>query len=153
MKRTNPMCRAAMIAALYVALCTINPLSFGPLQFRIANILIVLPLLNRQYTPAILLGISLANAASPIGPIDVLFGVLAEGIGYALCVYGPLKKSPLFLRMTVVSAVVALVVGVELWLVYLIPYWLTVAGLMATTILALCAGCLIAEHSPLKKIL
>lgn len=90
--RNRSMCRTAIIAALYAALCAVNPLSFGPLQFRVANMLAILPLLNKAYTPAILLGITLANATSPIGPIDVLFGVAAEGAGYVLCVYGPLKK-------------------------------------------------------------
>lgn len=153
MKQTRDVCRAAIVAALYVALCTINPISFGPLQFRAANMLVVLPLLKRQYTTAVLLGIALANAIGPIGPIDVLFGVAAEGIGYALCVYGPLNGAPIFGRMAVVSMAIALVIATELRIVYLTPYWITAAGLMVTTMAAICAGYLVVEHSLLKKIL
>lgn len=153
MKRSGTICRTAAVAALYASLCFVNPFSFGPLQFRIANMLVGLPLIKRQYVASILVGIALANAASPLGPIDVLFGVAAEGVGYGLCVFGPLKTAPFAIRAFAVSSAVSLIVGIELWTVYLAPYWLTVFGLFLTTSAAVYTGALIVERSVLKKIL
>ena len=58
----HEMCRVAIIAAVYVALTMVNPISWGTMQFRVANLVCVLPFLDRRYSPAILLGVGLANA-------------------------------------------------------------------------------------------
>ena len=89
MKNTKALCQTAVVAALYVALTTLNPLSWGAVQFRVANMLCALPFKDKRYAPAVLLGIAIANATSPFGPVDVLFGLLAEGTAYALVVWGP----------------------------------------------------------------
>lgn len=79
MRNTKALCQTAVVAALYVALTTLNPLSWGVIQFRVANMLCALPFKDKRYAPAVLLGIAIANATSPFGPVDVLFGLLAEG--------------------------------------------------------------------------
>ena len=43
MKNTKALCQTAVVAALYVALTTLNPLSWGAVQFRVANMLCALP--------------------------------------------------------------------------------------------------------------
>lgn len=86
MKNTKTLCQTAVVAALYVALTTLNPLSWGAIQFRVANMLCALPFRDKRYAPAVLLGIALANAMSPFGPVDVVFGLMAEGTAYALVV-------------------------------------------------------------------
>lgn len=42
MKNTRALCQTAVVAALYVALTTLNPLSWGAIQFRVANMLCAL---------------------------------------------------------------------------------------------------------------
>ena len=84
MRNTKALCQTAVVAALYVALTTLNPLSWGVIQFRVANMLCALPFKDKRYAPAVLLGIAIANATSPFGPVDVLFGLLAEGTAYAV---------------------------------------------------------------------
>ena len=39
MKNTKALCQTAVVAALYVAFTTLNPLSWGAVQFRVANML------------------------------------------------------------------------------------------------------------------
>lgn len=39
MRNTKALCQTAVVAALYVALTTLNPLSWGVIQFRVANML------------------------------------------------------------------------------------------------------------------
>ena len=84
MKNTRALCQTAVVAALYVALTTLNPLSWGAIQFRVANMLCALPFKDKKYAPAVLLGIAIANATSPFGPVDVAFGLMAEGAALAL---------------------------------------------------------------------
>ena len=95
MRNTKALCQTAVVAALYVALTTLNPLSWGVVQFRVANMLCALPFKDKRYAPAVLLGIAIANATSPFGPVDVLFGLLAEGTAYALVVWVHLEDAPL----------------------------------------------------------
>ena len=92
MRNTKVLCQTAVVAALYVALTTLNPLSWGVVQFRVANMLCALPFKDKRYAPAVLLGIAIANATSPFGPVDVLFGLLAEGTAYALVVCGSVHR-------------------------------------------------------------
>ena len=109
MKNTRALCQTAVVAALYVALTTLNPLSWGAIQFRVANMLCALPFKDKRYAPAVLLGIAIANATSPFGPVDVAFGLMAEGAAYLLVVWGAVEKAgdfvescyPLFVRGSV----------------------------------------------------
>lgn len=70
----------ASIAALYIIL-TINPLffviSYGAVQFRISEILTVLPYLTPYAIPGLFIGTFIANLFSTHGGIDVVVGSLA----------------------------------------------------------------------------
>ena len=70
----------ASIAALYVLL-TINPLffvfSYGAIQFRISEMLTVLPYLTPYAIPGLFIGTFIANLFSTNGGIDVIVGSLA----------------------------------------------------------------------------
>lgn len=71
--------RAALIAALYVALTwLLQPLSFGPVQFRLSEALAVLPMLWPEAIPALFLGVLLANLQSPFGLWDMAGGSLVS---------------------------------------------------------------------------
>ncbi|MDR2204465.1 MAG: QueT transporter family protein [Nitrososphaerota archaeon] len=64
----------AIYAALYAVLVNVFPgLSFGPLQFRVADILIaVVPLLGIPGVLGHTLGVIIGNMSSPYIPIDLL---------------------------------------------------------------------------------
>ena len=51
MRNTRALCQTAVVAALYVALTTLNPLSWGAIQFRVANMLCALPFKDKRYAP------------------------------------------------------------------------------------------------------
>ena len=151
--KAKDLCRTALVAALYVALTTLNPLSWGAVQLRVANILCAAPLFKKSYAPAVLLGIGIANAMSPFGPVDVLFGLAAEGVAYALVVWGPLKWLPAALKAFVLSLCVALVIGVELVLMTGVPLWVVCPGLFVGTFIVVEAGVFLLEHSPLRNVI
>lgn len=68
---------SALIAALSVAVTLVfASVSFGQVQFRIAEIFNHLIVFNPRYFVGVVLGVLISNALfSTIGPIDVLFGV------------------------------------------------------------------------------
>ena len=74
---------AALVAALYAVMgCfgDILSLTFGPVQFRFAEALTVLPFLFPAAAPGLAVGCLITNLLSPYGPADVIFGTLATAI-------------------------------------------------------------------------
>lgn len=82
MKKTNTrtIAKAALIAAAYTALTWLSEamgLGFGSVQFRLSEMLTVLPVFTPAAIPGLVLGCILSNAASPLGPIDIFVGSAA----------------------------------------------------------------------------
>ena len=74
---TKRICRAGIIAALYVGLTyAFMPLAFGAFQVRPVEALCILPLFFPEAIPALCVGCALSNLASPFALYDVLFGSL-----------------------------------------------------------------------------
>ena len=84
---TKRLCRAGIIAALYVALTyTFMPFAFGPFQIRPAEALCILPLFFVEAVPALWVGCMLSNLGSPYIMYDVPIGSLAT-LFAAFCTY------------------------------------------------------------------
>ena len=84
---TKRLCRAGIIAALYVALTYIfMPFAFGPLQIRPAEALCILPLFFPEAIPALYVGCMISNITSPFLVYDVFIGSLATLLA-AFCTY------------------------------------------------------------------
>ena len=78
------LCMAGIIAAIYVALTlAFAPISFGPVQFRISEMLCVLPAFTIAGVPGVAIGCLLANLWAGAMLPDVIFGTLATLIGAA----------------------------------------------------------------------
>ena len=76
---------AALIAAVYAALTmALGFMSYGPIQFRIAEALCILPFFLPFTTWGLFVGCIIANLLSPVGAVDVVFGSLAT-LGCCLC--------------------------------------------------------------------
>lgn len=115
--------RTALIAALYVTLTVaFSAISYGPIQFRVSEALILLPLWNHRWTPGIVLGTIIANFFSPLGLIDVLFGSLATFLGIVAMVKVAKMASPLYSLICPVLAN-AYLIALELRIVYSLPFW------------------------------
>ena len=75
---TKRLCRAGIIAALYVALTyAFAPFAFGPFQIRPAEALCILALIYPEAIPALWVGCMLSNITSPYMVYDVFIGSLA----------------------------------------------------------------------------
>ncbi|HBF86552.1 MAG TPA: QueT transporter family protein [Clostridiales bacterium] len=75
---TKKLCRAGIIAALYVVLTmAFQPISFGPIQMRVSEMLTILPLFYVESIPALFVGCLLSNVIGGFGIYDVGFGSAA----------------------------------------------------------------------------
>lgn len=77
-----------VVAALYAALTTaLGPISYGPVQLRIAEILKPLVIWRPHLVAAFVVGNFLSNLTSPnVGPWELGFMPLANLVGASLCV-------------------------------------------------------------------
>lgn len=75
---SKQLVRAALVAGIYITLTVaVSPISFGPLQFRISEILNLLAFFNPIYIGAVTLGCFISNVLfSPYGIIDAIIGTL-----------------------------------------------------------------------------
>lgn len=110
--------RGALIAALYVVLVLIfQPISFGVVQFRVAEALTLLPFLWLEAVPGLFIGCLIANMFGGLGPWDIFLGSAATLIAAGLSYYSP----NLFLAALSPVAVNGLIVGSYLTLVVGLP--------------------------------
>ena len=69
------LAKMALVTALYVVVTVLlAPLSFGPIQLRLAELFNYLGVFNKRYIWSITLGVAIANTASPLGIIDIVIG-------------------------------------------------------------------------------
>lgn len=84
---------SAVVAALYAGLTLLlAPISFGVLQFRVSEVLCILPFFFPSSVWGLFIGCAIANIMSTFGPLDVIFGSLASLLA-ALCTMQIGKKS------------------------------------------------------------
>lgn len=88
--RTIMITRGAVIAALYVVLVlAFQPISYGPVQFRVAEALTLLPYLWLEAVPGLFVGCLIANVYGGLGLWDVILGSLATLAAAALTRISP----------------------------------------------------------------
>ncbi len=74
---TKSLIRMALVAAMYVVLTVIfAPISFGVIQFRISEALVLLAFYKKDYIPALVIGVMIANLFSPNMVLDEIYGTL-----------------------------------------------------------------------------
>ncbi len=82
---TKFMAKSIVVAAVYAALTfACYPLSYGAVQFRFSEIMVLLAFLDPLYIPGLLLGCFLANLLGTGGLVDAVFGTLASGVALTL---------------------------------------------------------------------
>ena len=73
---TEKIAKIAIVATLYVgATLAVTPLSFGAVQLRFSEILVLLCFYNPMYCISLILGCFVANLYSPMVHLDLIFGV------------------------------------------------------------------------------
>ena len=90
----NKLVKIGVIAALYAVLTYALPaLAYGPIQFRLSEVMTLLAFIDPFYILPLTLGCAIANLASPFGIVDVVFGSLAS----LLALYSMSKTKNLFI--------------------------------------------------------
>ena len=122
---------AAAIAGLYVALTLLlMPISFGAVQCRISEVLVILPCLTPAAIPGVTIGCFLANLLGTAVPMDIIGGTLATFLGalgsYALRKHRLLACLPPILSNTlIVPWVLRLAYGDS----HLLPFLMLTVGI------------------------
>ena len=127
---------SALIAALYAGLAmALAPLSFGPVQFRVAEALTLLPFFVPEAVPGLFAGCLLSNLLGGFGLADVVLGSAAT-----LAAAWLTSRMPnVWLAAVPPVAVNAAVVGVYLAFLTGTPVWLSVVYI-ALSQSAICFG-------------
>ena len=145
---TKELSLTAVIAALYAAIVILlAPISFGPIQLRVADALIPLAaLLGLPAVYGVAIGALVANTYWFLSPIDVVLGAAANLVaGYLIYRY----KDQIIPASLAASAVIGLTVGGYLWLFFpppsilglQLPAWLgmmisiTLSSILAITVI------------------
>lgn len=120
---TKYLAATAMVAAIYTVLTLmIAPLSFGLVQVRFSEMLMLLAFIDKKYAPGLTLGCLIANCFSPFGIMDVVFGTGCT-LAAMICVTR-FAKSLLGASLWIVFC--NAFIGIELYL-FGSPLWLSMA--------------------------
>lgn len=117
MKKINIkfIAESAIIAALYAVLTWLfAPISYGSVQFRISEVLVLLVVFNPKYAFALIIGCFVSNITSTLGWYDMLFGTLATTLAIIPMCF--IKKMPIAAIFPVISN--AIIVSIELGLAF-----------------------------------
>jgi len=111
----------SMIAAMYVVLVFVfQILSFETIQFRIAEVLLVLIFFDKKSFIGLTIGTFLANyLMSPYGIVDALFGTLATVLALILMM---LISKPKVMSLLFPALTNAVVIGVMISIMNQIPF-------------------------------
>ncbi len=132
--KIKTLATSGVIAALYVAVSLlIAPLAFSNIQFRISEIFNHLIVFDKKYFFGIVLGVFVANLFSPLGVIDLVFGVGMSAISLIVTILSAKFIKGQVNRMivnTIVFAIFSFLIAIELNIVFKLPFlmgWVTVA--------------------------
>ncbi|AWZ49197.1 QueT transporter family protein [Hathewaya limosa] len=119
----------AILAAIYSVLTlALSFLSYGPIQFRLAEGLTVLPYFSPYAVWGLFIGCILSNIISPMGIPDLIFGSLATLIGAIITYYigkSNLKHKKLLAPLPAVI-INAVIIGIMIKILYVkdVPLYL-----------------------------
>jgi len=125
-----------MIGAVYAIITILfAPISYGMVQVRISEMLLVLPYFTPAAIPGLFVGTVIANLYGGLGILDVVFGSLAT----LLSAYLVSKTGNKYLVPLPPVIVNAIVVGLVLHYVLNLPLYLTILWVGAGQVIA-CYG-------------
>lgn len=118
--------RQAAIASIYIVLVFIFQfMSFEVVQFRIAEVLLILILFDRKAIFGLLVGIFFSNLFSPLGLYDIVFGVLASAITFGLIFVT--RKKP-YISLLFPSIINGIIIGIMLHFLLDTPIWVSIGS-------------------------
>lgn len=125
-KRVNILVKLALVAALYVVLTiAIAPISYGPIQVRFSEVLILLAFYDKRYVYSLTIGCIIANLLSPLGIVDVVVGSLGTYISAVA-----ISKTKSLLLATFWPTIFCIPVVLLLHLIVGLPFFIYLFGFM-----------------------
>lgn len=138
--KTRIIAMNAMIAALYaVFTLMIQPLAYKEVQLRLSEIIVLLAFYNKKLIPGLVVGCLIANIPSPLGIIDMVVGTSATLIA---CI-GMYKVKNMYLAAFIGGVVNGILVGLELSIVYNIPFMINALYVFIGEFIVLLIGTII----------
>ena len=117
-KSVDFIVRTAIVAALYAVLTfAMAPISYGMIQFRLSEVMTLLAFINPVYIVGLTLGTLIANIASQLGMMDMIFGTLATFISVFLVS----KTKNIWLASLWPSIVNGVIIGTMLYALGFVP--------------------------------
>ena len=90
LKNIQSLLMNAVIAAVYAVLTIgLSPVSYGPIQVRLSECMVLLAFYNRKWIPGLTIGCLLANLNSPFGVTDIVVGTTATLVSLLLMRFAP----------------------------------------------------------------
>lgn len=136
--------RIAVISAMYAILTLIvAPISFGPVQFRVSEVLKVIVLLDPIYALSIGLGSAIANIGSPFGALDIIYMPITDIAGGYLAHYlfRAIRKRWILPPLALYAITTGTAVGVMLSIIGMGEwYWLALPVIASELIILLIGG-------------
>lgn len=122
----NVFIKLSLVAAVYVVLTVaISPLSYGPIQIRFSEILVLLAFYDKRYISSLTIGCLIANLLSPLGIVDIIVGTL----GTLISTYFISKSKSLFIA-TLWPTIFCIPVVFLLHILLGLPFWFYLFGFM-----------------------
>ena len=112
---TKFLVRQGIVAALYAILTIMPPLSglsYGPLQFRISEVLTLLAFFNGDYIWGLTVGCFIANIFSPFAVLDIVVGTFASFLAALL-----MSKMKKLMLASLMPAICSILIGLQLYLI------------------------------------
>ncbi|GAA0090024.1 QueT transporter family protein [Paraclostridium bifermentans] len=122
----------ALVAAIYATLTLVlGAISYGPIQFRVAEIMVLLPFIKKDYIWGLTIGCFLANIIGPYGVPDIIFGTTATFLSvYAVYLTSQMmdgKKYALLVSSIWPTVINAIIIGIMLNIFFGLPLMLSMA--------------------------
>ncbi|GAA0712938.1 QueT transporter family protein [Paraclostridium ghonii] len=128
---TKKLVTTALVASIYATLTlALGAISYGPVQFRISEIMVLLPFIKKDYIWGLTIGCFLANIIGPYGVPDIIFGTTATFLSvYAVYLTSKImngKKFALLVASVWPTVINAIIIGIMLNIFFGVPFVLAV---------------------------
>lgn len=100
---TSRLVKVSLIAAIYAVLTIIlAPISYGPIQFRISEVLVLLAFIDPIYIIGLTLGCLLSNIFGGYGLMDIVFGTFATFLSVSA-----ISITAKYIKLNMISLIIA----------------------------------------------
>ncbi|MGI6175489.1 MAG: QueT transporter family protein [Christensenellales bacterium] len=119
-RATLRITQSAVIAALYAVLTILlQPISYGAVQFRVSELLTILPFFMAEAVPGLFVGCLISNILGFTGILDVVFGplatLLAAYVTYRIRVKWLAPLPPVLFNAFIVGGIISLQSALPFW--------------------------------------